>query len=134
MSEFEQSRRMPASAEVVFDAASDLERLDAWIPRDLHVQADRLPAVTVHEDRTGQDARALLRRNRDQLRIEWGTRDDNRYAGWLQVAGIGEEGSEATVHLSFFGHVPPASLVEKSLDESLSRLEEQVRGRVGRAG
>jgi hypothetical protein len=134
MSEFERSRRMPASAEVVFDEACDLERLDEWMPRDLHVRADGLPAVTVHEDRTGRDERALLREDRDQLRIEWGTRDDNRYAGWLQVAGIGEEGSEVTVHLSFFGHPPPADLVEKSLDESLSRLEEQVRGRAGRAG
>jgi uncharacterized protein YndB with AHSA1/START domain len=133
MSEFERSRRMPASAEQVFDQACDFDRLNEWLPGDLHVHPEELPAVTVHEDRTGHDARALLREDRDQLRIEWGTRDDDRYAGWLQVAGIDDKGSEATVHLSFFGrgHTPPAALVEKSLDESLARLEEQVRGRTG---
>ncbi|MEW9528596.1 SRPBCC family protein [Microbispora sp. NPDC049125] len=129
MTEFERSRRMPASADHVFDEACDIGRLDLWMPRDLHVQAGEPPAVTVHEDGTGEDARALLRAERDQLRMEWGTRDDDRYAGWLQVAGIADDSSDVTVHLSFFDerHVPPADAVEKALDESLERLAEQVR-------
>ncbi|MCT9934114.1 SRPBCC family protein [Planotetraspora sp. A-T 1434] len=129
MSEFERSRRMPASAERVFDVACDVDRLDLWLPRDIHVRPDDLPAVTVHEDDTGRDARGLLNEERDQLRMEWGTRDDNRYAGWLQVAGIHDESSDVTVHLSFFEeeHVPPAEVLDKALDESLERLEEQVR-------
>ncbi|GAA0405864.1 SRPBCC family protein [Microbispora corallina] len=128
MSEFERSRRMPVAAGQVFDTACDVDRLDLWLPRDLHVRAEEPPAVTVHEDATGEDARALLRSERDQLRMEWGTRDVDRYAGWLQVAGIGDDASDVTVHLSFFdeAHVPPAEAVESALDESLERLEGQV--------
>ncbi|MER7212900.1 SRPBCC family protein [Streptosporangium sp. NPDC020072] len=129
MSEHERSRRISASAEQVFDRASDLDSIDRWLPRDLHVRPDDLPAVTVHEDETGRDARGLFQAERDQLRMEWGTRDDDSYAGWLQVAGISPQESEVTVHLSFFEeeHPPPGEYVERALDESLARLAEQVR-------
>lgn len=130
MSEFERSRRMPAPADQVFRQASDVGGLDLWMPRELHVREEEPPAVTVHEDQTGEDERALLRAEQDQLRMEWGTRDVDRYAGWLQVAGIDDDSSDVTVHLSFFdeGHTPPAEAVERALDESLERLAEQVRG------
>lgn len=128
MSEFERSRRMPAPAAQVFRQACDIGKLDLWMPRDLHVRAEDVPAVTVHEDQTGEDERALLRAEQDQLRMEWGTRDVDRYAGWLQVAGIDEDSSDVTVHLSFFdeSHTPPAEAVEQALDESLERLAAQV--------
>ncbi len=129
MTEFERSRRMPAPADQVFRQACDVGKLDLWMPRELHVHAEEPPAVTVHEDETGQDERALLRAERDQLRMEWGTRDVDRYAGWLQVAGIDDDSSDVTVHLSFFDerHAPPAEAVEQALDDSLERLAEQVR-------
>jgi uncharacterized protein YndB with AHSA1/START domain len=138
MSEYERSRRISASPEAVFDQASDPEGLDHWLPGDLHVRPEDLPAVTVHEDDTGRDVRGLFRAERDQLRMEWGSRDDGRYAGWLQVAGIGEEESEVTVHLSFFEEegAPPGDAVDQALDESLERLAGQVRqtDRSGRSG
>ncbi|GAB1331338.1 SRPBCC family protein [Streptomyces sennicomposti] len=137
MSEYERSRTMPALPEQVFDQAADVHRLDAWLPDDLHVHAGDLPAVTVHEDHTDQDTSALLRAERDQMRIEWGTREQGSYAGWLQVAGIGSGASEVTVHLSFFDdrHDPGERAAREALDGSLRRLEEQVRLRVdGAAG
>ncbi|GAA3012150.1 SRPBCC family protein [Streptosporangium longisporum] len=129
MSEHERSRRIAAPPGVVFDRAEDLDGLDDWLPRDLHVHAgEQPPAVTVHEDSTGTDARALLRAERDQLRMEWGTRDNGRYAGWLQVADSGENESEVTIHLSFFDedHAPPAEAVDRALGDSLERLALQV--------
>ncbi|GAB2465842.1 SRPBCC family protein [Streptosporangium sandarakinum] len=128
MSEYERSRTMPATAEIVFDEVSDLGRLDDWLPRELHVRAEEPPAVTVHEDDTGQDSRGLFRAVPEQLRLEWGTRDDASYSGWLQVADSGAGGSEVTIHLSFFDeeHAPPAEEVHRSLDESLERLATQV--------
>ncbi|MEV7126925.1 SRPBCC family protein [Streptomyces sp. NPDC093260] len=137
MSEYERSRTMPALPEQVFDQATDVRRLDAWLPDDLHVHAGDLPAVTVHEDHTDQDISALMRAERDQMRIEWGTREQGSYAGWLQVAGIGSGASEVTVHLSFFddSHDPGERAAREALDGSLRRLEEQVRLRVdGAAG
>ncbi|MGW5619085.1 SRPBCC family protein [Streptomyces sp. NPDC003877] len=135
MTEYERSRTMPAPPEHVFDQAADVGRLDGWLPDALHVEAGELPAVTVHEDRTDEDTAALLRARPEQLRLEWGTREQGGYAGWLQVAGIGSGASEVTLHLSFFdeGHDPGESAVTDSLDTSLRRLEDQVRLRVDHA-
>ncbi|MGX1273201.1 SRPBCC family protein [Streptomyces phaeoluteigriseus] len=129
MTEYERSRTMPAPPDRVFDRAADIGRMDDWLPDALHVDAGDLPAVTVHEDRTDEDTSALLRARRDQMRLEWGTREQGGYTGWLQVAGIGGETSEVTVHLSFFdaGHDPGEKAVSAALDTSLRRLEEQVR-------
>lgn len=131
MTEYERSRTMPAPPERVFDRAADLGRMDVWLPDALHVDAAAgdLPAVTVHEDRTDEDTAALLRARREQMRLEWGTREGGGYTGWLQVAGIGGDTSEVTVHLSFFdtGHDPGEKAVSEALDTSLRRLEEQVR-------
>ncbi|MBB2910883.1 uncharacterized protein YndB with AHSA1/START domain [Streptosporangium becharense] len=131
MSEHERSRRIAAPPQVVFERAGNLDDLDHWLPQDLHVHPGEPPAVTVHEDSTGQDARALLRSRPDQLRMEWGTRDTDRYAGWLQVADSGDDESEVTIHLSFFdegedGGTPPAEAVDRALEESLERLAAQV--------
>ncbi len=61
MAEYERSRTMPAQPEHVFDQAANVDQLDAWLPDALHVDVEDPPAVTVHEDRTGEDMPALLR-------------------------------------------------------------------------
>ncbi|QIP82953.1 SRPBCC family protein [Streptomyces sp. Tu 2975] len=137
MSEYERSHTMPALPEHVYDQAARVDQLDSWLPEALHVRAEELPAVTVHEDRTDEDTPALLKAEKEQMRVEWGTRNGGAYAGWLQVAGIGSGASEVTVHLSFFdeSHDPGEKAVNDALDQSLRRLEEQVRIRVeGAAG
>ncbi|MFC7894421.1 SRPBCC family protein [Streptomyces sp. NPDC057381] len=135
MSEYERSRTMPAQPEQVFDQAANVGQLDTWLPRDLHVEPEEPPAVTVHEDRTDQDTSALLSARPEQMRLEWGTRDQGSYAGWLQVAGLDTGASEVTVHLSFFDedHDPGQPAVAEALDGSLRRLEEQVRMRADNA-
>ncbi|CAM5237862.1 hypothetical protein SVIOM342S_03555 [Streptomyces violaceorubidus] len=91
------------------------------MPRDLHVEPEEPPAVTVHEDRTDQDTSALPSARPEQMRLEWGTREQGSYAGWLQVAGLDSGASEVTVHLSFFdeGHDPVRRTVDEALDGSL---------------
>ncbi|MFD9720288.1 SRPBCC family protein [Streptomyces sp. NPDC059076] len=135
MTEYERSRTMPALPEHVFDQAADVDRLDAWLPRELHVTAGDLPAVTVHEDRTDEDTAAVLRVQQEHLRIEWGTREQGGYTGWLRVSEHDGGASEVTVHLAFFdgSHDPGEQAVEAALDSSLQRLEEQVRLRVDNA-
>ncbi|CAL9643473.1 hypothetical protein SUDANB108_06434 [Streptomyces sp. enrichment culture] len=134
MTEYERSRTMHAPPERVFDRAADVGRLESWLPDALHVEAGELPAVTVHEDRTDEDTAALLRARPEQMRLEWGTREQGGYAGWLQVAGIDSGASEVTLHLSFFdaGHDPGEEAVTGALETSLRRLEEQVRPRLDR--
>ncbi|CAM5236053.1 SRPBCC family protein OS=Streptomyces tendae OX=1932 GN=GUR47_22530 PE=4 SV=1 [Streptomyces tendae] len=135
MTEYERSRTMPAQPEQVFDQAANVGQLETWLPRDLHVEPEEPPAVTVHEDRTDQDTSALLSARPEQMRLEWGTREQGSYAGWLQVAGLDSGASEVTVHLSFFdeGHDPGRRTVDEALDGSLRRLEEQVRTRTDNA-
>ncbi|GAA2474122.1 SRPBCC family protein [Streptomyces thermolineatus] len=130
MTEYERSRTLPALPELVFDQVADPGLADRWLPHELHLRPESPPAVTVHEDddRGGHDVAALFRAEPDQMRVEWGTRADGHYAGWLQVAGIGSGASEVTVHLSFFDeeHAPDRETVSRALDESLDRLGEQV--------
>ncbi|GAA0383642.1 SRPBCC family protein [Streptomyces luteireticuli] len=137
MSDFEHTRTIAARPEAVFEQACDLERLERWLPGELHVHADHPPGpvVTVHEDRTGDDAEALVRVEKDRRRLVWGTSEDRRYAGWLQVAAGDGGSSEVTVHLSFGpgSHRPVDGVVEEALRGSLERLEEQVRGGLGAA-
>lgn len=116
---------MPGSAEMIFDVASDLGRADSWMPRELHLRPEDPPAVAVHKDRTGEDRAALIRADRERLRLEWGTRETDSYAGWLQIAANepGSGTSEVTAHLSFFDeHADPgAGLVETGLDLTIYR-------------
>ncbi|MDH6229067.1 MULTISPECIES: SRPBCC family protein [Streptomyces] len=135
MSEYERSRTMPAQPEHVFDQAANAGQLDAWLPDTLHVHVQDPPAATVHDDLSDQNVSALLQAEPDQMRLEWGTREQGTYTGWLQVAGIGSGASEVTIHLSFFdeGHDPGERAVNEALEDSLRRLEEQVRMRVDNA-
>ncbi|MGW4551208.1 SRPBCC family protein [Streptomyces violaceorubidus] len=135
MTEYERSRTMPAQPEQVFDQAANVGQLETWLPRDLHVEPEEPPAVTVHEDRTDQDTSALLSARPEQMRLEWGTREQGSYAGWLQVASLDSGASEVTVHLSFFddSHDPGPRTVDQALDGSLRRLEDQVRMRTDNA-
>ncbi|MDT3725891.1 SRPBCC family protein [Streptomyces sp. DSM 41972] len=132
MTEYERSPTMPGPPEEVFEQAANIGQMGDRLPGELHVRAEDLPAVTVHEDRTDVDTSDLLRARRDQTRIEWGTREQGGYAGWLQVAGIDSGASEVTVHPSSFdaGHDPGEEQVTGALDDSLRRLERQVRLRV----
>ena len=142
MSEYEATRTMPAVAELVFDEASDLGAMYRWLPGELDVQPGEPPEATVtveHLDPSGRPMRerALAEVRNEQMRVEWGTRDTGRYAGWLQVEGRGAGVSEVTVHLSFFspGHPPlPPQQVQAELEESLDRLAEQVRLRAESTG
>jgi hypothetical protein len=126
--EYERTMNMTASADRVFDRAEDLGRIESWLPHELHVRSADPPAVTVHDDDTGRDADALFRADHDHKRLEWGTREDDRYAGWLQVDRTDERTSEVTIHLSFFDEsiAPPKKAVDEALDESLHRLSRMV--------
>ncbi|MCO6010962.1 SRPBCC family protein [Actinoallomurus purpureus] len=136
MSEYEASRAFAAPAELVFDEAADPSSMDEWLPHDVHLESADPPDVTVTHGAGAERERALMRAERDQLRVEWGTRDTDEYAGWLQVTGIEPDHSEVIVHLSFFdpAHAPPGPKIEEALDQSLDRLAEKVRHRSESAG
>ncbi|MGN6088858.1 MAG: hypothetical protein ACTHNT_06165 [Actinomycetales bacterium] len=98
--EFEAGRRVQVAPEQLFAVAADVSTLAQWVP----------PASGVHEvgpdvvefEHHGVTDEALWRARPEQRRLEWGSRSDGSYAGWLQVNAQGEDDwSEAVIHLSF---------------------------------
>ncbi|MFF4244630.1 SRPBCC family protein [Streptomyces sp. NPDC001822] len=132
MTEYERARTMPALPEHTFDQAADVDELNAWLPQGLNLETGELPSVTVQEGATHRDVPAILHVHSERMRLEWGSRDEGGYTGWLQVTDTGSGVSEVTVHLSFTdgSHDPGEQAVHAALDGSLERLEEQVRLRI----
>lgn len=134
--EFEAARRMPADSAIVFQVASDVSLMDRWLPRGLHVD-ERGAGVLDAEGELVPEGHheGLFRVSKEQLRVDWGGRDDPEYAGWLQVADSASGTSEITVHISLprepDGEGPS---MQQMLDWSLDRLSEEVTRRVSDAG
>ena len=138
--EYEESRGMPADAEIVFDVMSDLPTMERWLPTAMDVEPagpDR-----VHVEGGGSDfhydTEGLFRAQKDQLRMEWGSEGPD-YAGWAQVYHSGAGSSEVNLHLSFFGDQPQAhegadaEQMRQGMREALDRLAEEVGRRVSDA-
>jgi uncharacterized protein YndB with AHSA1/START domain len=139
--EYEESRGMPADAEIVFDVISDVDRMERWLPTAIDVESagpDKVH-VTGGEGGVHYDAEGLFRAQKDQLRIEWGSEGPD-YAGWAQVYHSGAGASEVNLHLSFLGHQPQAhpgaaaEQIHQGMRDALARLEDEVRTRVTDGG
>jgi ribosome-associated toxin RatA of RatAB toxin-antitoxin module len=136
--EYEQSRRMPAAADVVFDIMSDVDTMQRWLPTTMEVADAGPDRVHVEGDAGGQHyaTDGLFRAEKNQLRMEWGSEGPD-YAGWAQVYHEGDNASEVNLHLSFFGHQPEshrgaaADRVREGMEAALERLEDEVRRRAG---
>jgi hypothetical protein len=132
--EYEESRRMPASADVVFDIMSDIETMRRWLPTTIEVEDAGPDRVHVEGDTGGHHyaADGLFRAEKDQLRMEWGSEGPD-YAGWAQVYHEGDNASEVNLHLSFFGDQPEshrgdaADRTRQGMRDALERLENEVR-------
>ncbi|MDP9417324.1 MAG: SRPBCC family protein [Actinomycetota bacterium] len=129
MSEFEATRTVPAPPDAVFAVVSDLATLDEWLPPGVHITPVADNVVTAEGPAVPESPReGVAGVSADQRRVEWGSRGDGRYAGWLQVHDENELGSDVTLHLSFLGEQPQAHggaaarEVEQMLQESLDRL------------
>jgi ribosome-associated toxin RatA of RatAB toxin-antitoxin module len=136
--EYEESRRMPASADVVFDIMSDIETMRRWLPTTIEVEDAGPDRVHIEGDASGQHyaADGLFRAEKDQLRMEWGSEGPD-YAGWAQVYHEGDNASEVNLHLSFFGKQAEAhrgaaaDRTRAEMQEALDRLADEVSRRVG---
>lgn len=132
MSEHEASQVVQAPSQQVFEVVSDLRRLPEWLPTVRRAEAT--PEGEAHlEGSAGRaehyESEGFWRPSPEQLRVEWGTPsragEPGEYAGWLQVADR-DEGSEVTVHLSFFDDGEPPTDVDEGLEESLRSLASLV--------
>jgi hypothetical protein len=139
--EYEESRGMPADAEVVFGVLADVDTMARWLPTAMQVEPAGPDKVHVEGAGDGYryDTEGLFRARPEQLRIEWGSEGPD-YAGWAQVYHSGAGASEVNLHLSFFGDQPQshegaeAEQMRQGMREALERLEEEVTRRVTDAG
>jgi hypothetical protein len=137
MAEYEATKGMPAGSEVVFGVASDIERLDRWLPHGLWVRDSGPNTLEAGGDVVPGDGRheGLFDVSADQLRVEWGGRDHPGYAGWLQVSDSESGTSEVTVHISLLDEPVEktsrsrADEVQGMLEDSLRRLSDEVGAR-----
>jgi hypothetical protein len=135
--EYEESRGMPADAEIVFDIMADVSTMASWLPTTMDVETAGPDRIHIEGDAGDRhySTDGLFRARKEQLRIEWGSEGPD-YAGWAQVYHGGAGSSEVNLHLSFFGDQPQshrgrsADEVRKEMQEALARLEEQVAARV----
>lgn len=138
--EYEESRGMPADAEIVFDVLSDVDSMARWLPTTMDVETTGPDRIRVEGEAGDRHyaADGLFRAQKDQLRIEWGSEGPD-YAGWAQVYHSGAGASEVNLHLSFFGDQPQghrgasADKLKTEMQEALARLEEIVTSRVNDA-
>lgn len=140
--EYEESRGMPADAEIVFDVMSDVDTMARWLPTTMDVGTAGPDRIHVEGGGEGfhHDTDGLFRAQKDQLRMEWGSGGPD-YAGWAQVhhhSGAGA--SEVNLHLSFLGKQPmahdgaAAEEMRQGMREALDRLAEEVGRRVSSSG
>jgi ribosome-associated toxin RatA of RatAB toxin-antitoxin module len=131
--EYEESRRMPAAADVVFDIMSDVATMQHWLPTTMEVEDAGPDRVHVEGEARGHHyaTDGLFRAEKEQLRMEWGSEGPD-YAGWAQVYHEGDDASEVNLHLSFFGKQPEAhrgaaaDQTRETMLDALKRLEDEV--------
>lgn len=134
--EYEASRAMPASKQQAYQVAADVERMETWLPTTFDVGVNADGTVHIEGEAPGGQrySRDGLWSARDeQLRLEWGSEEDGRYAGWLQFTGIEDDASEAVLHLSFLGEQEMAAEHDEQMDvgmaQALDRLAAVVAAR-----
>lgn len=128
MAEYEESQVVRRAPEEVFAYLADVSHLPAFLPT-VSVAEDSGPdLVHVAGSTAGghdYDAEGLFRARPEQRRLEWGSRHDGHYSGWLQVFDSGAGDCEVTLHLSFFGHTEgDANRVDPEIGAALGRLRD----------
>ncbi|WP_024875992.1 SRPBCC family protein [Saccharomonospora piscinae] len=147
MADFEHTRVIAASPEVVFDLASSPSVLDSWTPEGVEVESEGDGALHawIASGSEVHDEDGYLDADRDRMRLRWGGTDRD-YEGWLQVephdAGGGAPAGQATLatlHVTFSGSQPEtlggeySEEVDRGIEQALDRLVALVRD-AGSAG
>ncbi|MEW9552579.1 SRPBCC family protein [Nonomuraea sp. NPDC050783] len=126
MTEYRTTRDVAALAEVVYNTAGDLERLDRWLPAG--VTAEHLEDGTVQlrwriDDRQGQ-ARLAVSRDADRLRMECRAEQPQGAGGWLEVGQAGAGAARVEVCVQAPGGAQ--DVMRALVDDALTGLQREV--------
>ncbi|GIH95680.1 SRPBCC family protein [Planobispora siamensis] len=122
------TRALGALAEVAFGTASDLTRLDRWLPEGISAVPADGDAVTVRwraGDREGE-TRCTVSVVPERLRLEWRAEGPAGASGWLEVGENGAGSSRVEVCLRTAGGGPGEETVDELLEQALRNLDREV--------
>lgn len=117
ITDFEQSIRVDAPADPIFDFLADVSNVPQYLPTLKNAQpqqGDRIRTQGQSGDYS-YDSEGHFRVNPAQRRLEWGSDGENDYGGWMQVQSTGESHSQVTVHIHF---VPKPEMAQKMAEQS----------------
>ncbi|MCZ2075977.1 MAG: SRPBCC family protein [Bryobacterales bacterium] len=128
MSEFERTATIEAPAGDVFRFVSNVSNFPLFVPsvQDASVESgDRVRMRGVSEGHA-YDTVAYLRADIDRKRLDWGSEDNARYRGWLEVKSgdTTPDLSEVTIHL-YLGQMTSS---EQNAEDQPSDFEEKMQG------
>ncbi|HEU0138138.1 MAG TPA: SRPBCC family protein [Bryobacteraceae bacterium] len=128
MSEFERTATVEAPAADVFRFVSNVSNFPLFVPSVQDASAESGDRVRMRGVSGGHayDAVAYLRTDADQKRLEWGSENNARYHGWLEVKGgdATPDLSEVTIHL-YLGQMTNS---EQSAEDQPNDFEERMQG------
>ncbi|OQW33794.1 MAG: hypothetical protein A4E19_02800 [Nitrospira sp. SG-bin1] len=104
MSQYEHTITVNSPPQQVFSFVSHVDNLPRYLPTVTNAMPQGSGRVRVQGETAGRpyDSDGYYRVATARRRIEWGSDGENRYHGWLEVKGDGDDTTAAvTVHLSF---------------------------------
>ena len=129
MPDFEGSREMGATPEIVWRLVSDPQRLADWVPTTMSSRPVGEDSVQLQGESHGHDydTRGGFDADDAAHRLSWDSPRHSGYRGVLTVTGQGG-GSLVTVRVSI-PDVPPGADAElaRGLDEALDRIDRLTR-------
>lgn len=102
MPDFERTATIDAPPDLLFDYLADITHLPEYIPAMASVHPTGGEAVEVETQIAGQHHHdhGWFHVDESEHRIEWGSKDNTDYRGWISVDALGRTGSQLTIHLS----------------------------------
>lgn len=144
--DFENTKRIQASPDDVFQWLSKVENLPKYLPttREAHMASgDKVHLEgEAHGHQYASDG--FFRCLDDHRRLEWSSDGDFAYSGWLEVKGVSNNEADVTVHLSFApnpqqsankpmpGEGPDEHQIQEGIDKALQSIQNHIEGTGGK--
>jgi uncharacterized membrane protein len=114
--DFEQSIRVNAPADRIFEYLSDVRNVPQYLPTVTHAEPQSGERIRTqgHAGDREYDADGHFHIDRQRQRLEWGSDGETEYSGWLEVNGNGSQ-SEVKVHIHY---APPAEIQQHMEEQS----------------
>ena len=128
MAEYEQTVKINAEPDAVFDFVSDVSNLPKYLPTTRHAETNGPDRVRVQGDVRGHsyDSDGFMTVDPVDYHMEWGSDGENQYRGSLDVEDAGDGTCDVTVHLSFTPRPDMARQMDQSSGDHDTAIHEGI--------